>query len=412
MNAIFALALLASPLRAGVVAPVESAVAPAGPTATAVPVLTPSVGGTVGLPSAGAGLVGALPVLPAPVPGLLPSAHRFVGETHGEAAAIQSQAAQAVPGKAAPVARPARAADRTPALPAEPSPGAPRPAIALDGKPGSPALSNAPAGATLETEAIERAPAESAAGLGRAFFDQSSEKRRGTLDEKQNGSRREDAGGSASATGEAGLAGDSSAGGFASGSAARRSRLKPAGAAFAGADGSMRTGSPADEARQETLHDAVAAVPGAAPAGAAVMYRSAAPNGALLPGAPEAAVPAPGAPRQLSMDLSGTPSLIVRFRAALNGAAASVRPEAPAPAPRVPGPSTALLERGAMLEAFSTAGNIAARSADPAVSALQAAYDAARAPRREVPAPVTQTAPLWWAWLFLPLFVAAARGVL
>ena len=144
------------------------------------------------------------------------------------------------------------------------------------------------------------------------------------------------------------------------------------------------------------------------------MFRSAAPNG-RLPGAPAeasaSAVPLPvlGAPRPLALDLSRS-GLVVRVRSALEGAMASAPSAASAARLAQPGPSTALLERGAMLEAFSVARAFAESvpgARTPAADPRAASLAAPLAPAAQ-PSPV----PLWWAWFLLPLFVAAIRGIL
>ena len=160
--------------------PVESGVAPAGPSATAVPVLAPS-GGSFGTPSFGsaADLRGALPLLPAPVPGLLGPALNFVGNAPEAAAAHpKGDTAQAAPAPA--TARQGRAADTTPALPTKPSPGAPSTAISVDRKSAASTPGNglslsrvrgdeAASNPLVEPSALEHARPEKAAGLGRRF---------------------------------------------------------------------------------------------------------------------------------------------------------------------------------------------------------------------------------------------------
>lgn len=411
MNAIFALALLASSSWAGVVTPVESGAVPAGPSIGGLPALTPSIGGALVQPApGGGGLVGSLPVLPSPVPGLMPAALRFVGESDASAFRPEAAAAKAEPARPAPVARPARAADATPALPGKTSGGTSRPAVALDRKAAGETVLSGPSRATAETAAIEHARPEDASSVGRGFFDQSGEKRPGSLAERE--PRRERPAQAGPSAGALPPAGESPLSARASVASASRGALAgAAGAVALTAPGrASAPGSLTVDAREETLRDAVASMPGAASAGAAVRFGASAPNGELAASAAAPMLPGPGAPRPLALDLSGA-GLIVRVRAALGVAAAPARIAA-AERPLAVGPSTALLERGAMLEAFSVAGFAAARSADPAASALQAAYEAARTPRKSVPVPETSQAPLWWAWFFLPLFVAAARGVL
>jgi hypothetical protein len=145
------------------------------------------------------------------------------------------------------------------------------------------------------------------------------------------------------------------------------------------------------------------------------MFRSAAPNGELARGRaaePSASAPLPvlGAPRPLALDLSRE-GLIVRVRSALNGALSPAASESAAARPLPPGASTAFLERGAMLEAFSVAGDYASRAAVDAAARIPAA-GARKAAGPLVPVPEAGTVPLWWAWFFLPLFVAAVRGIL
>jgi hypothetical protein len=418
VNALFALALLASSSWAGVVMPVESGVAPAGPSATAVPVLAPS-GGSFGTPSFGsaADLRGALPLLPAPVPGLLGRALNFVGNAPEAAAAHPSAgAAQVAPAPA--TARQGRAADTTPALPAKPSPGAPSTAISLDRKSGASTPGNglslsraqgdeASVNPLVESSALEHARPEKAAGLGRRFFDQSNEKDRGALED-----------GADAQTGSSGrhsplIAATIPEGGAFGSGYGGKVQLSPrdAGAAFGAGHGPSQTeGSYAPQG--ETLHDAVASVPGsvAAGAGAVSFFRSASPNGVLSASAGDAVLPVLGAPRPLALDLSRS-GLIVRVRAALNGVIAPAQSEPAVARLAAPGSSTVLLERGAMLEAFSVASNYA--DSLPAAQSLKAGGSRAAAPfAPPAPASGLSTVPLWWAWFALPLFAAAIRGIL
>lgn len=409
MNALFALALLVSPVRAGVVMPVESGVAPASPSAPVVPVASPG-GGALGAPSLGsaADLRGALPVLPAPVPGLLGVVKHFIGQADAAAAAAairpETGAVRTAPAQG--TAMRGRAADRTPALPGKVSPGSPSLAISPDRASGASTIGDASAlsrgsrgesaaNPLADSSSLEHARPEKAAGLGRAFFDQSGEKDRGALADP-----------SPSADPAAVVAAAIPEGGaFSFGRGAGRG-LSPASAeaAFGAGHGPSRNAVPYVP-EGETLHDAVASVPGAAAAGgaSAVMFRSAAPNGELAGaagavGPAAAALPVLGAPRPLSLDLSRAP-LIVRVRSALEGAIASAPSTASAPRLVPPGPSTALLERGAMLEAFSVARAF--------TETVPGARTFAARPRAAEPA-----APLWWAWFLLPLFVAAIRGIL
>ncbi len=385
--------------------PVESGVAPAGPSMTAVPVLAPS-GGSLGMPSLGSALDlrGSLPLLPAPVPGLIGRAVNFVGSTP-EAAAVQPAAgASAVAPVRTPATARVRASDKTPALPGKPSPGAPSPAIALDRNVGASALGNGLSDQNSGSSALDSVQPEKAAGLGRSFFDQSDEKDRAELENKD-----------ASETHSPLVAATVLEGGaFGPGSAGTR-RLSPraAGSAFGAGHGpSQNVLSYAPEG--ETLRDAVAsALPGAlAPGGAAVRpYGAVAPNGDLPASAGSAALPVLGAPRPLALDLSRS-GLIVRVRSALGGVMSAPAQESVAlPRLAVPGPSTALIERGAMLEAFSVANAYADTLS--VVRPLTAGV-LRTAPRAVPPSPVTDLsqAPLWWAWLILPLFVAAIRGIL
>ncbi|MBI2787559.1 MAG: hypothetical protein HYX59_02650 [Elusimicrobia bacterium] len=419
MKALFALFLLASPSWAGVVMPVENGVSPAGPSAPAAPVSAPG-GGALGSPSLGSGadLRGAIPLLPSPVPGLLGTVKHFVGQADAAAAAsIRPETAAVRPASGRSTAAQGRASDQTPALPAKASPGSPSLAISRDRKAAAStpddgavlteaARRAAPSSPLADASSLEHARPEKAAGLGRAFFDQSDEKGRGALEDP-----------SSSAGAAPAIAAAIPEGGMFSVGRGARGRLSPASAEAAFGPGHGPSRNAVDFAPEgETLQDAVASVPGAAAAGgaSAVMFRSAAPNG-RLPGAPAeasaSAVPLPvlGAPRPLAIDRSPS-DLVVRVRTALEGAMTSAPSAAASPRLAPPGPSTALLERGAMLEAFSVARAFAetvpgartlaarSRSASPAAPLAPAAE----------PAPV----PLWWAWLLLPLFVAAIRGIL
>lgn len=419
MNALFALALLASSSWAGVVMPVESGVAPARPSAPVVPVAPPG-GASLGAPSLGSSgdLRGSLPLLPSPVPGLLGPARHFIGETQAAAAASVRPEATAV--RSAPAAETAlrgRASDATPALPGKTSPGAPSTALTRERRAAASTLENGawtsrapgaetPAKPLVETSSLEHARPEKAAGLGRSFFDQSSETGRAALEDPSAGP----------GPGVVVAATMLEGGAFGPGA-----RLRAAGAVSAfGAGHELKLSNPSYAPEGETLHDAVASAPGGAaaggPGGAAAFYRSASPNGDLAKSAASAfpaaaALPRSilGAPRPLAIDLSGS-GLIVRVRSALGGAL-SPAPSASAPArPFAPGPSTALLERGALLEAFAVAGDYAARSA--AEARLQAASGVPRAAAASMPAPAPAAVPLWWAWFLLPLFIAAVRGIL
>ena len=144
-----------------------------------------------------------------------------------------------------------------------------------------------------------------------------------------------------------------------------------------------------------------------------MFFRSAAPNGDLAApsGAPRAAVlTASSAPRPLALDLSRS-GLVVRVRSALRGMIVPAQSEVRAFPFAGSGASTALLERGAMFEAFSVAhayaDSAAARSAP--VQPLMAAVSRAAAPAvASMPASKSAPAPLWWAWLVLPALAAAA----
>ena len=385
--------------------PVESGVAPAGPSVTAVPVLAPS-GGSLGMPALGsaADLRGSLPLLPAPVPGLIGRAMNFVGYTP-EAAAVQPVAGESA---VAPVRTPAaarvRASDKTPALPAKPSPGAPSPAIALDRNAAASTLENGLSDPDIGSSSLDSVQPEKAAGLGRSFFDQSDEKDRGALENKDASERHSPL--VAATILEGGAFGPGSAG-------TARLSLRAAGAAFGAGHGQSQNAlSYAPEG--ETLRDAVAsALPGAMASGGAAVrpFGSIAPNGELPASAGSAVLPVLGAPRPLALDLSRS-GLIVHVRSALGGVMSAPAQEAVAlPRLSVPGPSTALIERGAMFEAFSVANSYAGTLA--VVRPLTAGV-LRTASRTAPPSPTSESsqAPLWWAWLFLPLFVAAIRGIL
>lgn len=385
--------------------PVESGVAPAGPSMTAVPVLTPA-GGSLGTPSLGSApdLRGTLPLLPAPVPGLIGQAVHFVGNSP-EAAAVQPAAgASAVAPVGSPATARVRASDKTPALPAKPGPGAPSPAIALDRTAAASTLANGLSNPSGESSALDSVQPEKAAGLGRSFFDQSSEKERGALENKDASERHAPL--VAATILEGGAFGPSYAG---------TAGLFPRAAApvFGAGHGPSRSALPyAPEG--ELLHDAVGAVlPGAmAPGGAAVRpFGSIAPNGDLPASAGSAVLPVLGAPRPLALDLSRS-GLIVRVRSALGGMMTSPAQTAVAiPRIAVPGPSTALIERGAMLEAFSVADSYAESLSTVRPLTAAVLRTAARAAPPS-PASGSTQAPLWWAWFILPLFVAAVRGIL
>lgn len=397
--------------------PVESGVAPAGPSATDVPVPAPS-GGSFGTPSFGfaADLRGALPLLPAPVPGLLGPALNFVGNAPEAAAAYpEAGAAQIAPAPEA--ARQGRAADKTPALPANPFPGAPSIAISLDRKSAAAAPGNglslsrsradeASSNPLVEPTALEHARPEKAAGLGRRFFDQGNEKDRGALEDGADTRP-----GSSVRPSPIIAATIPEGGAFGLGYGAK-DYLSPrhAGAAFGVGHGPSPI--PVSYAPEgESLRDAVASVPGyvAPGAGAVSFFRSASPNGKLSASAGAAVFPVLGAPRPLALDLSRS-GLIVRVRAALNGVISPAPPEAAVARLAAPGPSTGLLERGAMLEAFSVSSNYA--NSIPIGQSLKAGASRAAVPfAPSAPASDLSAVPLWWAWLALPLFAAAIRSI-
>ena len=140
VNALFALALLVSSVRAGVVMPVESGVAPAGVYGEGwgIPEVAAPGGAGLGAPSLGsaADLRGSLPALPAPVPGLFSPVRHFVGETAAAvAASVRPEAGAVRPAPGRDAAQPGRASDRTPALPGKVSPGSPSLALSRDRTP-------------------------------------------------------------------------------------------------------------------------------------------------------------------------------------------------------------------------------------------------------------------------------------
>lgn len=360
-------------------------------------------------------------MLPAPVPGLAGPALGFVGEIRHDAAPAPARARTESPKSApsSPVALDAvKARSRVPAIPGEPNPGASAPAIVRDrdeagsttedgasptGRRAADESSNAAGGA-----AFGRAGAETAAGEGRRFFDQGSVLP-GLLDDGAASAPRRErvpgggdfgAGGHAPAETAAWSAGYAfRSGASASGSAARFSALAPA-AASGG----------------EVLRDAVAApfVPAAAGA-RAVAFGAVAPNGELAPASAAAGLPGPSAPRPLALDLSGS-GLVVRVRSALSSALPSAfAPEPPAAALPVTTPSTALLERGGLLEAFSVARAASVSEPAGAPGSGLVPYAASRsaprpAPLAPSPAPVLPSA--WWALLALPLLLLAGRSIL
>jgi len=408
VNALFALALLASPLRAGVVMSVESGVASAGPAAPVAPISAPA-GGLVGAPSLGGlDLRGALPLLPSPVPGLVGPALNFVGFAP-EAAPVKPEAgaAQVTP---APAAARGRRADQTPALPAKPSLGSPALAISRDRRTAASTPENGASSSRgvrdeaaskplVETTSLENARPEKAAGLGRKFFDQGSDENRGELSDRTETKNADGQDGQSVIAHRGG--GAAFGGGYGNGMNGNGLEASNTGAAFGGEAGTSRT-------NLEHMRDAVASVPGAAaPRGAVSFFRSASPNGELSASAGAAGAAVLGFPRPLSLDLSGS-GLIVRVRAALGVAAAPEPAAALAGRLDSPGPSTALLERGGLLEAFSVAQVYAESAPGLQTPAVRAASSAALLTPVAEPA----SAPLWWALFLLPLFAAAIRGIL
>jgi len=396
--------------------PVESGVAPAGPSAPVGPALSVSglVPGAELFPSYGAGLDlrGGLPLLPSPVPGLIGPALNFVGNAP-EAAAVKPEAGATQVAPAPAAAGHGRAADTTPALPAKISPGAASPAISRDREaavatpggelsPSRAAGDDAPENPFVESASLARALPEKAAGLGRKLFDQSGDANRGILNGPSSALRQTFV-----------LAATIIAGGtFGPGWIGR---LSPRGAGTVLLDAGRGTRPGARSPTGETLRDALTSAPGAARSGGAVsFFRSAAPNGDLSVSAGAPGVAVLGVPRPLALDLSRS-GLIVRVRSVLNGTlSAPAQSAAPAAELPAPGPSTALLERGAMLEAFSVArayadGEVAQPLASPpsAGGLVAAARNAPLAP-----APESSPAPLWWALFVLPLLAAAFRGIL
>jgi hypothetical protein len=340
-------------------------------------------------------LRGGLPFLPSPAPGLIGSGINFVGhipdsaETQVEAAAARvepdAQSAPARRGRAA-------SAGQTPSLPGQAASGASSLAILLSRD-------------DVDSSSIENGKSEKAVAHGRGYFDLSRDKDRAALSAASERSLPDGAG--AVLKGGTHDAGRVDLG---------RSAPSKAGAPIVGRGASRVTVLEASEA--ETLHDAVASAPGAAAFAPGAVARGAdasarayaAPNGELMgsPGASGTAVPAfPAVPNPLILDRSVS-GLIVRVRSALSGAFAS-----PAAIPArhnvaAPRPSTALLERGAMLEAFSVA-DAHADGAD--IRSPFASLTSARGPRLAPPSPISGSAPmpLWWAWLIAPLFVGAVR---
>lgn len=391
--------------------PVESGVvSPAGPSVTGLPVLGAYQGslGTNAPSWGGIDLRGALPLLPAPVPGLAGPAMNFIGHTPApEAAAVtpQTGAAQSAPTPNA--AAHGRRAEQAPALPAKTSPGSSTLAISRDRKraaslaDASPALTGKLAGEDAASPRVD---------AGRKFFDLGSDKSGDVDDSSSAGSKS----GAATGSGEAATTANAGGQGSSVGGA-----MPFSGGSLKSFTGSGKTqGGAASLTDGEILHDAVASVPGVAAVPAAggkvSFFHSAAPNGTLGASAGLAPSFAFGVPKPLALDLSAT-GLIVRVRSALNAAmgAASFSPE-PSPIVSIPGPSTALLERGGMLEAFSTAQTHAASAASSA-SASVVTPSVSR--RIFVPAPSSSSSPssvpsLWWTLLSLPLFVAAIRRVI
>ncbi len=420
MSALLALFLFAAPVRAGVVMPVENGVAPGGPSVTGVPVLTPSGGGFITPSFGGIDLRGGLPLLPSPVPGLLGAPLHFVGDAQ-EAAAIHGvpgvEHIETTPAKI----QPGRAFDKTPAIPGKIISGGTTLAISRDRKSSAAASDRGSSAANLNSgEAakqpfvdpaqVQNARPEKTAELGRVFFDGGDKKERGTVADVESSAP----GATSELLSSPGTDGPANNGGLSLGNT---------GAAFGGGhDLGKNAYSYAPEG--EALHDAVASpgfIPGAPAQGGSVSayFGATSPNGdpsvTATPGLHGSAVLSiPLAPRPLSLDLSGS-GLIVRVRAALNGVIGLSAPSSSSLPPlTTPGPSTALLERGGMLEAFSVA-RAYADGGSPSVVVKDAspgfAAKSAKGFSRGLDAEGPSTAPLWWAWLILPLFVAAFRGL-
>ena len=415
MSACFALLLFASSVQAGVVMPVETGVAPAGPSAAMVPVMTPGTG-SLGSPSQGAStdLRGTIPLLPAPAPGLSRPAVYFIGNTPA-ATAVQTEPASAPAAQSSEGRR--EGGERAPSVPAKPLSGTPTHAVALDKKSGSSRVDNdlslsrerdheAAVNPLTQSSSLEHAVPEKASDLGRRFFDQSSDNDRGAL--ADSGAQTRPAPAIAATILEGGAFGPGFAG---TGSLARRDSAAVIGSGHARAPSVLEY-----ESQSEVLHDAVASVPSGAlaPRGgaAAPVYRFATGHQNLpVSGGASAGGyrQLPSAPLSLSLDRSHS-GLIVRVRSALSGALSPVRPAPAAAKIAVPGPSTALLERGGMLEAFSVAGAYS----DSVAAAKALTIGISQHAHASVP-PVPGadfTPPLWWAVFVLPLFAAAIRGIL
>lgn len=402
--------------------PVESFVAPAGPSAPIVPIAPGASGVSLGSPAM-LDLRGGIPLLPSPVPGLFGPALGFVGGVP-ETAAVQPEAAAAAasPATASPAAAAlgkGKAFDKTPALPAKASPGGFSIAVSRDRRAAGSVPDNetSPAGSKTSQAAVEPEPSglarpEQAAGAGREFFDRSREKDRGSLESGAPGR----APALVAATMLDGGAFGPSLGRSFRPAAPDASAAFGSGHGAAGGAGGTALGEPSSE----VLHDAVASAPGAAPAPAVagLIFGAASANGGLAASRGPASGPgwtsSPSAPRPLALDLSGS-GLIVRVRSALESVIAPAPSAAALPAAAVPGPSTAWIERGAMLEAFSV-------SRAYAKSVAEARFDAFpdRGLTREN-APSTRpwtaaaekpaAASLWWAWLIAPFLAAAFKSL-
>lgn len=415
MSLLFALALCVSPSRAGVVMPVENGVAPAGPSAPVVPVVPGNTMTGSSLGSVSLDLRSAFPLLPAPVPGLGGPRLNFVGD-QSAAASVQPQSSAASPTATTPTparSRAVRAADQKPTLPGKTSSGASVPAVFRDRDSAKTPENNssvllgrgADARPLVETSSLEHALPESAAGAGRRFFDQGRDAGFGTLENPSSaGSRSEDV---------AGLGRPDAS--FGPGATSGLSRGFSGSGSPEGHAGRERLSS--DDASGpggEVLRDAVGAPPApgaAAGAGAVSFFRSASPNGEALASVNGPASSPPGAPSPLALDLSRS-GLVVRVRSALGSVLPA--PAAEEVAARLPAAaaSTALLERGGMLEAFSAVDAYA--GAEPG-SGLTASSFAQAREKNAIPSPRKTAVPSpspWLALLAVPLLVAAARRLM
>ena len=363
------------------------------------------MGGSLVAPSFGSGfdLRGALPFLPSPALGLVPLNG---GAPEAAAALPEGVAARVNPSPA--TALTSGAVDKTPSLPGKPGGGAALPALSRDraaadsapenGRPLSGVPGEKSSGRPFADPAVSKGShPEKTAGIGRRFFDQSADRDRGVLadaaqDRSLSGAATMPIGApSGLGQGSVGRLSPNAGTGFGVGLVAGRGRVS------------------GSSTRGETFRDAVASPGGAGPNGDRAFWRGGLLNNAAGLAA-SAGAPAIAVVPSLALDLSQS-GLIVRVRSALNEVLS-----APAPAPSseasarlaAPGPSTALLERGAMLEAFSVARAYA--DSVPAVRSSEVG-----APRQAAPAsplaPISESsAPsLWWAWLLLPFLIAALR---